>query len=311
MRPISSLPRCSPRERVWLTINYDSLHQGHVKEPAGNAVEPDGIFRIHRRQQAEGRVSTASSLHARAGRWLVIAVSGAGMLAAAATLVLIWMADTPLPTRINESMVLGSALLLLGVAFLVAWRAGDHPPNVSMALALAFINGNAAFIVLLGLVYFYVMYRSGDVETRRKVLWFFEAALATLVIGLVAEGVNVVLHGTGSPTLRVVLSVSINSATCLAQVICISAAVFYAGAISPALVIRKTFIYGTTAALLLFTYATVEAFLVNIFVDVAGISDLFARSLLGTLFGLTFHPIKNRMEHALRRFGSLARRRIV
>ena len=83
MRPISSLPRCSPRERVWLTINYDSLHQGHVKEPAGNAVEPDGIFRIHRRQQAEGRVSTASSLHARAGRWLVIAVSGAGMLAAA------------------------------------------------------------------------------------------------------------------------------------------------------------------------------------------------------------------------------------
>jgi len=165
--------------------------------------------------------------------------------------------------------------------------------------------------VLMGLVYFYVMYRSGDVETRRKVLWFFEAALATLVIGLVAEGVNVVLHGTGSPTLRVVLSVSINSATCLAQVICISAAVFYAGAISPALVIRKTFIYGTTAALLLFTYATVEAFLVNIFVDVAGISDRFASALLGTLFGLTFHPIKNRMEHALRRFGSLARRRIV
>ena len=369
-----------------------------------------GIFRTHRRQQAERQVSTASSLHASVARWLVVAVSGAGMLAAAAGLVLIWTAtaDTPLPTRINESMVLGSALLLLGVAFLIAWRAGDHPPNVSMALAVAFIFGNAAFmllleelrvnaaigepvavltfilgagfyirasqlfprtltptdialsptiwarikplrlalifflrapavwvfvtgamlltvfvrnphfaeairliIVLMGLVYFYVMYRSGDVETRRKVLWFFEAALATLVIGLVAEGVNVVLHGTGSPTLRVVLSVSINSATCLAQVICISAAVFYAGAISPALVIRKTFIYGTTAALLLFTYATVEAFLVNIFVDVAGISDRFASALLGTLFGLTFHPIKNRMEHALRRFGSLARRRIV
>src|SRR5437762_5205290 len=151
MRPISSLPRCSPRERVWLTINYDSLHQGHVKEPAGNAVEPDGIFRIHRRQQAEGRVSTASSLHARAGRWLVIAVSVAGMLAAAAALVLIWTAtaDTPLPERINESIRLGSALLLLGVAFLIAWRAGDHPPNVSIALAVAFIFGNDAFLTLL------------------------------------------------------------------------------------------------------------------------------------------------------------------
>jgi hypothetical protein len=246
------------------------------------------------------------------------------MLAAAAALVLIWNApaDLLLPKRINESMAMASALLLLGVAFLVAWRAGDHPPNVSMALALAFAfsNGplvvlleelyvNAAIaepvavltfilgagfyiraaqlfprkltpddiafsptiwgrikplrvvlifflraravwvfvtgatlltvfvrnphffeairlvIVLMGLVYFYVMYRSGDVEARRKVLWFFEAALASLVIGLIAEGVNAVLHGTGSPTLPVVLSVFMNAANYLAQVICISAAV--------------------------------------------------------------------------------------
>ncbi len=334
----------------------------------------------------------------------MVAVSVAGMVAAAATLVLIWTAtaETPLPERINESIRLGSTLLLLGVAFLIAWRAGDHPPNVSIALAVAFIFGNDAFltlleklrvnaaitaavfvltfilgagfyirasqlfprtltpaditssstiwgrisplrvvlifflrapavwvfvtgatllavfagnphfgeairlvIVLIGLVYFYVTYRGSDVETRRKVLWFLEAALATLVIGLVADGVNAVLHGTGSPTLRVVLSVFINSAKCLAQVICISAAVFYAGAISPALVIRKTFIYGMTAALLLFTYATLEAFLVNLLVDVAGIGDRFASALLGTLFGLTFHPIKNRMEHALRLYTNL------
>jgi hypothetical protein len=164
--------------------------------------------------------------------------------------------------------------------------------------------------VLIGLLYFYVTYRASDVETRRKVLWFFEAALATLVIGLVVDGVNAVLHGTGSPTLRVVLSIFINSAKCLAQVICISAAVFYAGAISPALVIRKTFIYGATAALLLFTYAIVEAFLVNLLVDVTSISDRFASALLGTLFGLAFHPIKNRMEHALRHLGLLAHRQV-
>ena len=337
----------------------------------------------------------------------MIAVSVAGMVAAAASLVLIWTATagTPLPERINNSMSLGSGLVLLGVALLVAWRAGDHPPNVSIALAVVFIASHDAFlrlleelrvnaaigapvlgltfilgagfyiraaqlfprtltpddvessptiwgkikplrvvlvfflraravwvfvtiatllpvfvdnphfseairlvIVLIGLVYFYVMYRSGDVETRRKVLWFFEAALATFVIGLIGEGVNAVLHGTGSATLRIVLSGFINAANCLAQVICISAAVFYAGAVSPALVIRKTFIYGMTAALLLFTHAIVEAFLVNLLVDVTAISDRFASALLGTLFGLAFHPIKNRMEHALRRFGPLARR---
>ena len=76
---------------------------------------------------------------------------------------------------------------------------------------------------------------------------------------------------------------------------------FYAGAISPALVIRKTFVYGATAALLLFAYATVEAYVVNLLVDVTGINDRFASALLGALFGLAFHSIKNRMEHLLRR----------
>jgi hypothetical protein len=345
-----------------------------------------------------------------AARWLVIAVSVAGMLAAAASLVLIWntTAETSLPKRINDSTAMGSALLLLGVAFLIAWRAGDHSPNVAMALALAFTFSNDAFvtlldemhgnvrvrnvvatltfilgagfyiraaqlfprkltpldiassptlwgkmrplravlifflhapavwafvtaaqllqhvaanlhfaeairllIVLMGVVYFYLMYRSGDTEARSKVLWFFEAAFASLILSLIAEGVRAVLHGSGSPTLRVTLSVLIYFLNSLALVVCISAAVFYAGAISPALVIRKTFIYGATAALLLFGYAIVESYVVNLVVEVAGISDRFASALLGTLFGLAFHPIKNRMENALRRFGPLAPRRTV
>jgi len=73
---------------------------------------------------------------------------------------------------------------------------------------------------------------------------------------------------------------------------------------SPVLVIRKTFVYGVTIALLLFAYATIEAFVVNLLVDVSHVSDRFASALLGTLLGLAFHPIKNRMEHGLRRFGS-------
>jgi hypothetical protein len=155
-------------------------------------------------------------------------------------------------------------------------------------------------IVLMGVVYFYVMYRSGDAEARSKVLWFFEAALATLVISLIAEGVRAVLRGTGSPTLSVVVSVLINFVNYVAMVICISAAVFYAGAVSPALVVRKTVIYGATTALLLFGYAIVETYVVNLVVEVTGISNGFASALLGVLFGLAFHPIKNRMESCLR-----------
>jgi hypothetical protein len=38
---------------------------------------------------------------------------------------------------------------------------------------------------------------------------------------------------------------------------------------------------------------------------VAGTSDRFASTLLGTLVGLAFHPVKSRMEHALRRYTDL------
>src|SRR5207245_5489638 len=51
--------------------------------------------------------------------------------------------------RIYNSMSLGSRLVLLGWAFPVAWRAGDHPPNVSIALAVVFITSHDAFLILL------------------------------------------------------------------------------------------------------------------------------------------------------------------
>src|SRR5262245_42669120 len=92
-----------------------------------------------------------------------------------------------------------------------------------------------------------------------------------------------------------------------AQLFCICMAVFYADAISPTLVIRKTFVYDATVALLLFVYATAEAFVANLLVDKIGMNSSFANALLGTLLALAFHPIKNRMEHARRRLGGHCR----
>jgi len=156
--------------------------------------------------------------------------------------------------------------------------------------------------LLLVLIYFHIQYRSGDVETRKKVLWFFEFFLCWFVIILLRIGVYV-LPKDIPETLRTVVSVFFNTAFKIVPLFCICMAVFYAGAISPALVIRKTFVYGVTAALLLFTYATLEAFVVNIVVARTGINDQFASALLGAVLALAFHPIKNRMEHGLRRVG--------
>jgi hypothetical protein len=341
-------------------------------------------------------------------RWLVMILSVANVLAAAVTLFLIWNsaanAGTPLPTRISDSMFIAASLLLAAVMFLIAWRAGDQPGNLVIALAFAFGGANsiawillkelranelirqavnlptfvlgAGFfvlasarfprkltphdiessgtiwgkirplravlifflrpaavwavigipaivsefidssiystvhwfvIVLIALVYFYINYRSGDVETRRKVLWFFELTLGLLVINLLRHGIQAVLPNHSSETVHVIITAVYYAAFSVILVFCPCMAVFYAGAVSPALVIRKTFVYGITAALLLFTYATIEAFVVNILVARTGINDQFASALLGTVLALAFHPIKNRMEHGLRRLGGAAR----
>lgn len=73
-------------------------------------------------------------------RWLVMILSVVNVLAAAVTLLLINSAanlGTPLPMRIGNSM------------FLIAWKAGDQPGNLIIALGLAFAGANSIAWILL------------------------------------------------------------------------------------------------------------------------------------------------------------------
>jgi hypothetical protein len=337
-------------------------------------------------------------------RWVVMVVSVANVLTAAVTIVVIRTTPTnpELPIPINLFIAMGAALLTAAVMFLIAWKAGNQPANIAIALPIVCLGSNLIFgtlleqlrvsasipkavnvllsflgagfeilaaarfprpltpadissngtiwgrirplravlifflrapavwalaaiitilwatdlpvfnlvnnvvILLLVIIYLRIQHRSGDVETRKKVLWFFEYFLSILVIGVLGIAVHAVLPENRWENLRVVVSVFFTAAFRIVPLFCICMAVFYAGAISPALVIRKTFVYGVTAALLLFTYATVEALVVNVLVAKTGINDQFASALLGTVLALGFHPIKNRMEHGLKRFGPRA-----
>jgi hypothetical protein len=162
-------------------------------------------------------------------------------------------------------------------------------------------NITRLFIIGLGIAYFYVNYRSGDPEARRKVLWFLAWAVAAAVISLVVIALNAALGTGASEQLRLVISVTLNAINALAQLVCVAAAVFYAGAISPSLVIRKTMVFGMTTALLLFVFASVEVFLHHQIVHFIHVTDTLASSLIGGAFGLTFHPVKHYFEHLLQR----------
>ncbi len=334
------------------------------------------------------------------GRVLVLAASSAGIIAAAAVLALSWPAPAELfMARLLDSANIAMCLLVLGIALLIAWRAGEHAPNIAIALPLTFIYGGivvallfdrlhvmplvrqiaqtllfflgaafyirssqlfprkltaadvassptlwgklpplqqaAAFllhpaaawiisatatvvilvtanihvfapmwmaITAIGILYFYITFRGSDVEARRKVLWFFEAALAAAITTMFAGALDLTLSQSITPDTRAAIQLIFSIATGLIMVICFAAAVFYAGAISPALIVRKTLVFGATVGLLLFLFAVFEIYVAHSLMHALHVNDRLASAVLGAIFGLAFHPLKHRIEHFLKRF---------
>lgn len=157
-------------------------------------------------------------------------------------------------------------------------------------------------IIGLGITFFYKSYRTGDADTRRKVLWFLAMAIGAAVLTVVTAAAKLAMGENPPEALRLVVGVSLFALSSVVIFGCVAAAVFYAGAITPTLVIRKTVVYGLTTSLLLFVFATVEVFLHHELVHLLHVTDTFASSMIGGAFGLTFHPVKHYFEHLLERF---------
>jgi hypothetical protein len=206
------------------------------------------------------------------------------------------------PRRLTAEQV-GNRMLAALLKPVVLW-----PIVIALGLVATFFEGTPygiaarLVILVLGTIFFYKSYRTGDADVRRKVLWFLAMVIVEAAFTIVTQVVRLVLGSDAPETLRLVVGVSLFSLNSLAIVGCLFAAVFYAGAISPSLVIRKTVVYGATTALLLFVFATVEVFLHHQIVHFLHVTDTFASSLLGGVFGLTFHPVKHYFEHLLKRY---------
>jgi len=333
-------------------------------------------------------------------RLLVLAASSVGIIAAFVVLALSWPAPTDaLIARISDTASVALCLLVLGMALLIAWRAGDLAPNMAIALSMTFIYGSIVANLLLdrlqvvpvsrqfvqlvlfllasafyirasqlfprklgaadiassptiwgkspplrqaatyllhpagawaiaatataviavtpdghmfipmwmaitatGILFFYITLRGPDIEARHKVLWFFEAALAAAILTMFSGALDLAIGNSMTPNARAVMQLIFNIAIGLAIVICFATAVFYAGAMSSALVVRKTLVFGATVGFLLFLSAVVEIYVAHSLIHALHVSDRFASAVLGAIFGLAFHPLKHRIEHVMRRF---------
>lgn len=83
------------------------------------------------------------------GRILVLVASSAGIIAAVALLALSWPAPAELfMARLSDSASITTCILVLGITLLIAWRAGNHAPNMAIALSLTFIYGSIVVALL-------------------------------------------------------------------------------------------------------------------------------------------------------------------
>jgi hypothetical protein len=154
-------------------------------------------------------------------------------------------------------------------------------------------------LILIGAIYFHMSYSSGDAEARRKVLWFFQGVMVIVILSIISLAFRTVFAQSVQAEIRDFVSLGLSVLHTLVLLACLSIAIFYAGAISPALVVRKTFVYGTVVAMLVFAFSVLQDVVIDSLVDGFGVSGRFMDAVLGTALGLAFYPITRRVEKVL------------
>jgi hypothetical protein len=195
--------------------------------------------------------------------------------------------------RRGVSALLRPAWTWAYAALLTAIAVAPPLPSLQEAARLA--------VILSGVVFFYIRVRSDDRAAARRVLWFFAAALLALLLGMLRLGFVAALAPSMTANGRIFTWLLLYISEQLILVGGIVGAVFYAGAINPALVIRKTLVFGATAGALLFAFAIVQALIADALVDFFGVTDRLASAFMGTLLGLAFEPLRKRVERLLKR----------
>src|SRR4051812_29700009 len=85
-----------------------------------------------------------------AQRWLVLVVATIGVAIAVFALFATWEAPgSPLKERLYLTISLASQIAMLGIAWLIAWRAGRTVANLAIALAIAAASFNDALSIAL------------------------------------------------------------------------------------------------------------------------------------------------------------------
>jgi hypothetical protein len=150
-------------------------------------------------------------------------------------------------------------------------------------------------VVALGAAYWRAHWQVGNELQRRKVGWLLQSGLTYLALYFLGLAVFGAI-GPGPSTFHTIVSLIFNLLSMILINLCIVLAIFRAGAVNPALVVRRTFVYGVTAAMLTFGLEVGAHLVAETLKETLAISDRLQGAVLGTFAGLAFRPVTHRLH---------------
>ncbi len=219
-----------------------------------------------------GRVAgRASGAWAAFRAWLLRPAAAWGLAAGILTLDAIGFAVSgPLSRALGVRVSLSGVLIPLTVGLLIG------------ALALVVANLRAS-------------YAASDAAGRRRLFWVLEGVFAATIILALASAVKLALMLAGRPAAFGSLY-ALTSFTGLALlVLCLAIAMFRAGALDPALAIRRTALYGLVGIVMVFLFTGAEQFIEEVLATHLGLGSKASGMLTGGTVALAFEPIKHRI----------------
>jgi hypothetical protein len=137
-------------------------------------------------------------------------------------------------------------------------------------------------------------HRGADAEGRRRIYWVLEGFLLATAIAVVASALKLLQDVTGyTPPLRFWYPLAIVAAF-TALLACLAIAMFYAGAVDPALAIRRTAVAGLVGLAMVVLFAALEQALQGWLGARLGLSDRAGGIMTGVMVGFAFEPVRAR-----------------
>jgi hypothetical protein len=144
------------------------------------------------------------------------------------------------------------------------------------------------------------MYRSADAEGRRRLLWLAQGMVAFAMVAALQVALVVLTRVT---PLRIPLAAWeywLRLAALVAGLAFLAVAVFYRGALDPALVLRRTAVYGIVGLGLVFVFTAVEDLTSSWLAERLGLGETAGSWLAGGVVALIVGSLHDALGRRMR-----------